>query len=216
MVLRYKKYNTRSKIKALKKVRKLNLFDKSKISNNLREYVIHIPSIWNLTLVAYNKSDLNLISLDSITYKFRLIISTAYLRTVYKRGTRSLLITSLCTNNFVNPYLSHVSKTLTVFTKPVFTKIKFTGKGYYIYKNNRSTVAPQFGFSHRLYIYSSFVSVKFLGKTKVMLFGFLKNDVLLVSGQIKTKRKINVFTGRGVRFSRQVVYKKPGKVSSYK
>jgi len=122
----------------------------------------------------------------------------------------------LCTNNFVSSYLSHVKKTLSVFTKPVFTKIKFTGKGYYIYKNSRSTIAPQFGFSHRLYIYSNFISVKFLGKTKVMLFGFIKTDVLLVARQIKLRRSINVFTGRGVRFSRQVVYKKPGKVSSYK
>jgi hypothetical protein len=29
-------------------------------------------------------------------------------------------------------------------------------------------------------------------------------------------RPINIFTGRGVRFSRQIIYKKVGKVSSYR
>jgi hypothetical protein len=33
---------------------------------------------------------------------------------------------------------------------------------------------------------------------------------------IKSMRPINIFTGRGVRFSRQIIYKKVGKVSSYR
>ena len=97
-----------------------------------------------------------------------------------------------------------------------FIKLKFTGKGYYIYKNLRNTVAPQFGYSHRLYIYSFFSYIKFLTKTKLILFGLVKGDLLKVSFKIKSKRSINVFTGRGVRFSSQVIYKKTGKVSSYR
>ena len=67
-------------------------------------------------------------------------------------------------------------------------KLKFKGKGYYIYKNVRNTIAPQFGYSHRLYIYSFFISVKFLSKTSVLLFGFAKNDLLTVGYQIKRAR----------------------------
>ena len=95
-------------------------------------------------------------------------------------------------------------------------KLKFKGKGYYIYKNSRNTITPQFGHSHRIYIYAYFLSVKFLTKTTVFLFGSSKKDILTISHSIKNAKFINIFTGRGVRFARQVIYKKTGKVSSYR
>ena len=98
----------------------------------------------------------------------------------------------------------------------IFNKIKFKGKGYYIYKNIRNTVTPQFGHSHRIYFYAYNVSVKFLSKTKVLVYGLSNADVLGVSHKIKRSRPINIFTGRGVRFAKQVIYKKTGKVSSYR
>jgi len=103
-----------------------------------------------------------------------------------------------------------------MFTKPIFLKIKFKGKGYYIYKNKRNTITPQFNYAHRLYLYSYFISVKFLSKTSILLFGFLKSDIMCVAFNLKKMRSISIFTGRGVRFSRQIVYKKTGKVSSYR
>ena len=63
---------------------------------------------------------------------------------------------------------------------------------------------------------SYFNKVKFIGKTKVILFGLVKEDVLSASHTLKSKRPINIFTGRGVRFAKQIVYKKQGKVSSYR
>jgi len=99
---------------------------------------------------------------------------------------------------------------------PFFKKLKFRGKGYYIYKNRRNTITPQFGYAHRIYVYSYFNIVRFLSKIKVFIFGLLKADVILASSEIRSKRPINIFTGRGVRFSRQVIYKKVGKVSSYR
>lgn len=100
--------------------------------------------------------------------------------------------------------------------KPFYVKLKFKGKGYYLYKNKRGTITPQFGYSHRLYTYSFFVRVKFLSKTSVILFGFIKEDLKKVGFMIKNMRPINIFTGRGVRFNKQIIYKKVGKVSSYR
>jgi len=113
-------------------------------------------------------------------------------------------------------FLSNVKQLLFLFNVPVFKKIKFRGKGYYIYKNHRNTIAPQFGYSHRIYVYSYFNVVRFLSKVKVFIFGLCKSDVFLTSREIRSKRPINIFTGRGVRFSRQIIYKKVGKVSSYR
>lgn len=65
-------------------------------------------------------------------------------------------------------------------------------------------------------MYSFFTSVKFLSKTTVFVFGLLQKDVDVISLAVKNLRPINIFTGRGVRFSKQIVYKKVGKVSSYR
>lgn len=103
-----------------------------------------------------------------------------------------------------------------LFTKPTFTKLKFKGKGYYIYKCNRNTVAPQFGFSHRIYLYNFRSYIKFIGKTCVIIFGLAKDEILPQAIALRKQRPINIFTGRGVRLARQVIYRKPGKVSTYK
>ena len=58
--------------------------------------------------------------------------------------------------------------------------------------------------------------VKFLSKTKILLFGLVKQDILCAAYALKQKRSINIFTGRGVRFAKQIIYKKTGKVSSYR
>lgn len=85
-----------------------------------------------------------------------------------------------------------------------------------MYKNKRNTIAPQFGFAHRVYVYSFLNTVKFLSKTKILLFGFSKIDVLQAGNNLCKVKPMNIFTGRGVRFARQVVYKKTGKVGAYR
>jgi hypothetical protein len=113
-------------------------------------------------------------------------------------------------------YLRVLTDISSRFNRLFFLKIRFKGKGYYIYKNYRNTVAPQFGYAHRVYVYAQAVSVKFLSKTKVLLFGLSKRDILAVGYNLKMVKPINIFTGRGVRFARQIIYRKTGKVSSYR
>lgn len=105
---------------------------------------------------------------------------------------------------------------LNTFQKPFFLKIRFRGKGYYMYKNHRQTIAPQFGYAHRVYVYAQACSVKFLSKTKILLFGLSKQEVLKTGHGLTHVKPVNVFTGRGIRFARQVIYKKTGKVSTYR
>lgn len=85
-----------------------------------------------------------------------------------------------------------------------------------MYKNNRNTLALQFGYSHLLYLYSFFLNIKFLTKTTVLLFGINFNDMFFLSNSFYNIKPINIFTGKGIRFSRQIIYKKTGKVSSYR
>jgi hypothetical protein len=113
-------------------------------------------------------------------------------------------------------YLQSIADLFTRFNKPFFLKIRFKGKGYYMYKTKRNTIAPQFGYAHRVYIYAQSHSVKFLSKTKILLFGLSKKEITHSGYNLKRVKPINIFTGRGVRFARQIIYKKTGKVSSYR
>jgi ribosomal protein L6P/L9E len=65
-------------------------------------------------------------------------------------------------------------------------------------------------------LYTYFVSVRFRSKTSIFIFGFTKFDIRNACHRIQSTRTINIFTGRGVRFNRQVIYRKPGKISSYR
>ena len=85
-----------------------------------------------------------------------------------------------------------------------------------MYKNIRNTIALRFGFSHRVYTYAYFVSLVFLTKTSILVFGLNKYDIMTFSHKLFKIRPINIFTGRGIRFTRQIIYKKTGKISTYR
>ena len=149
-------------------------------------------------------------------YYFRISIPINSSRILFDSKLRVINLSYLFINYSYNLYWNYVSYLFSLFVRPIFKKIKFKGKGYYIYKNKRNTITPQFGYAHRIYIYSYFVTVRFLSKTTILVFGFSKSDILSVSHQIKSSRPINIFTGRGVRFAKEIIYKKQGKVSSYR
>ena len=194
---------------------KLNLsIHKVKRAKYVKTFVIFIPEKFEVAFIKSNKTTW-ILSYNE-TYKFLLPFTSKYARLSFCLTSNIVKLETLLANSYYTTYISSLVKLMSSFYKPTFKKMKFRGKGYYIYKNSRNTIAPQFGYSHRLYIYSYFNKVKFIGKTIVILFGLVKSDLIQAGLELKSKRSINIFTGRGVRFSRQVVYKKQGKVSSYR
>ena len=196
---------------------KTSLFTKElRVNTRYKEFIVYIPSSWSIAIVNNNLSDFKVIYLTSSIYYIKFSIQNNFSSIYFDIYSSTLLVKSLFTNSYYNIFFRLAENTLLSLIKPTFNKLKFKGKGYYIYKNSRNTITPQFGYSHRLYMYSYFNSVKFLGKTKILIFGFKLSDIFYTSLDIKYKRPINIFTGRGVRFARQIVYKKQGKVSSYR
>lgn len=169
---------------------------------------------WDFVLYTKDKQ-LSLYVYSNIYY-FRLAIPNNISRVNFNKNTSILSLENLYPNNFYNMYWSYLNHIFSTLNKPFFVKLKFKGKGYYIYKNKRNTITPQFGYAHRIYLYAYFLTVKFLSKTSIIVFGFSKDDVFKTSKAIKNMRPINIFTGRGVRFSREIIYRKQGKVSSYR
>ena len=173
---------------------------------------------WNYSLIVpkNNQDHFKIIYFYTSSYFFNLPLPVKFIDLKFDKGSHSFLFTARLSSNFLKPYLNLVRLLFHVFYKPLFIKLKFKGKGYYIYKNKRSTITPQMGYAHRIYVYAFSIIVKFLAKTKIFLFGLSKNDILKIGHAIKKIRPINVFTGRGIRFRKQIIYRKVGKVSSYR
>jgi ribosomal protein L6P/L9E len=154
--------------------------------------------------------------LFSDIYYFRLPVFSTLLQWEYMAGARAFSFRNHFISHFYRMYFHGISRLFSSFTKVFFLKLSIRGKGYYIYKDSRRTVTHQFGHSHRTYIPTCFVLVKFLTKKSVIIFGSSKKDVVKVGQRIRRSKYMNVFTGRGVRFNRQPVYRKTGKVSAYR
>nr|YP_010725825.1 50S ribosomal protein L6 [Bakuella subtropica]WDY80870.1 50S ribosomal protein L6 [Bakuella subtropica] len=97
-----------------------------------------------------------------------------------------------------------------------FTKLKFRGKGYYLYKSRRNTLAFRFGYSHRVYKRTIAVFYRLFSKTEIFLWGGLDSSLNNFGYSLKLIRPYNQYTGKGVRFLRQITYRKLGKVGSYR
>lgn len=200
------------------KVRKQAILTPSNTSLPATKFVLYIPNHWSVFLLGSKtkSTNLKLIYLTSTRYYFKIPYILNLMSFEFDIHTSSINITLLTKTHYVYLYLKQLQILLFTFSQVQFTRMKFRGKGYYIYKTLRNTIAPNFGYAHRVYVYAYFVSLKFLSKTAIILFGLTKTDLFTVGHNFKITRPINIFTGRGVRFSRQIVYKKTGKVSSYR
>ena len=134
----------------------------------------------------------------------------------YDKNINNLSFNFFFKNNFYSIFWNLFKIIFYSFSTIFFKKLKFKGKGYYIYKNIRNTIALQFGYSHLLYLYSYYISVKFITKTTVLIFGINYSNLLLSSFSLYNVKKINIFTAKGIRFAKQIIYRKTGKVSSYR
>jgi len=177
-----------------------------------------IPLDWNLITLS-RKTAANtpyLYYLYNSEYYVNFAVLGRALPVHYDTQTHSLNYKIFGTSYNYQAYLRALSDCLSRFSRPFFLKVRFKGKGYYMYKTQRNTIAPQMGYAHRVYVYSSAITVKFLSKTKILLFGLSKQDVMQSAYSLARVKPINIFTGRGVRFARQVIYRKTGKVGAYR
>jgi len=197
---------------------KNNLFKKNN-SINLNFYKInfYLPSQWNFLLIKKkNFSFIFYLYFYSSIYFFILPFINKFVFFFYDKNINNLSFNFFFKNNFYSIFWNLFKIIFYSFSTIFFKKLKFKGKGYYIYKNVRNTIALQFGYSHLLYLYSYYISVKFITKTTVLIFGINYSNLLLSSFSLYNVKKINIFTAKGIRFAKQIIYRKTGKVSSYR
>ncbi len=97
-----------------------------------------------------------------------------------------------------------------------FKKFKFIGKGYKIKKVKiKKSFKLFFGYSHKIYLIAGGVQLRKLMKYKLFLIANDRLQINKTSRIIQNIRKLNMFTKRGLRATRQQVSKRPGKKSTY-
>lgn len=198
-------------------MKNLGFLQKKKQSLFTPSYYFYLPSAWSFYLLgSKTPNSFKIIYFYSNFYTFKIGINSQNINLTFDKQTSVLYTKNLTSYPLLSLYTHFVKIMFYSFSKIFFKKLKFKGKGYYIYKNKRNTITPQFGYAHRIYVYAFFVYVKFLSKTSIFLFGYSKKDLNFIGLLIKKMKPINIFTGRGVRFNRQITYKKVGKVSTYR
>lgn len=178
----------------------------------------NMPSNWRAAVLTSGSSpaEKNLVYLYNDLYYFKVALPSPVIWWAFDSTAGVFHQKMLLQRNFFSFYRGWLKTVSRSFQAPFFQKLKIRGKGYYVYRNFRNTITHQLGHSHRTYIYSYFIRYKMNSKTIFTLFGLSKKDVFSVGWRIRSSKKMNIFTGRGIRFSRQIVYKKTGKVSAYR
>lgn len=132
---------------------------------------------------------------------------------VFKRSTTSLNNQYLQTNNRISVWFRLIRKTVGFFTT---LKLKYKGKSFRWHRKAKS-ILLRFGRSHLVVVKPKPAvfwrkhgrqKIIFWGSNRWYLWRFLKKAV--------SWRPMNIYHGRGLRLTKQKVWRKSGKVSAYR
>lgn len=212
-------------IQALKKKKNFNskkylTWKPSTVNLTPKNLIMHIPHNWCVFLLKNKEkkpySAKHIIYFFNPFYFFSYPLNLTFCNWNFSKFPQTFIVNFVYSSNYTKTFWSKLNLIFHSFTKIFFKKLKFKGKGYYIYKNKRNTIALQFNYSHIKRLYFYFTHIKFLTKTSLVLFGLDPQTLSLAANRFKKTRSINIFTGKGVRLTKQIIYRKTGKVSSYR
>lgn len=176
---------------------------------------LYFPSHWNLVILSKEKSFF-FYTFSSLYFFSYTLSKDIFYKFSFFKGIYSFMIKTFFTHFAFQFFFKLIKLILFSFSLIFFKKIKFKGKGYYIYKSKRNCIAPQFGLSHRKYFFFSSAAYLKLAKFSFLLYS--KNLFLLswVPFAFYYIRPINIFTQKGVRFYKQVTFSKEGYISGFR
>ena len=125
-----------------------------KLSQSLKRYNLFVPGYFSTTLTKNFSLATYHIFLSNSQMFINIFVPSNYITLAFEKETNNMNITTIYSSNFLKIYWLSLYSISYGFSKVFYKKIKFKGKGYYVYKDYRNTIAPQFGYSHRIYIYS--------------------------------------------------------------
>lgn len=159
------------------------------IFNKKKQFLIYVYSNFNYTYLNINKKlKLKIKNDKSVTIEKEIL---------YYYNINTTTDIKLKINYFLNQIKYYIG-----------VKIKFAGKGYKIKKKTKNSILFLFNRSHITTLWYKNIKIKKLKKYKLYL--IYTNIYNNITNTLIKIRKINIFTKKGLRKSRQTLIKKKG------
>jgi hypothetical protein len=180
---------------------------------------INIPLNNKLDFNILKKNKLNFLIIfnDSLFVKYT-FSNDALIHIIQHFNYINIKLSFFSEYNNIQSFLENTSSAINVYSSK---KVIFSGKGYKLKKFNKTLqnlkhdlISFYFNTSHINIMYFFNILVKKIKKTKLILRSVNNKMLTNIIKSILNIRHFNVFTQKGLRFSRQLIYKKIGKKSS--
>lgn len=178
----------------------------------MQELIIFIPYDINYTLILNNKNNSNNLYFYNNDYYFSIAIINK--KIFINKDTNTIKLFDICFNNINKLANYEIKNFLFSWDSIYFNKIKFTGKGFK-FRKKETNLFLFFNRAHKCFFIGTNIILIRLSKNKVIL---LKNNIkhlMYDSKIIRLIRSNNIFTKRGLRFSKQIIFKKKGKTATH-
>ena len=179
--------------------------------------VINIPA--SISIVIWlNTNNTNIVNITIINNSKKLKINLNLIKCnlLLDKFSNSLVISQkeiYLDNNKISKNIFNFLKSWDIF---FFLKVKFKGKGFRIkFLKKLKLVKFFFGRSHKTFILFRLVLLKKINKYKFILKGLKKSKLIENAKKIVNIKPINYYTLRGLRKSRQIIFKRKGKKGTY-
>ncbi len=175
---------------------------------------MHVPNRYNSVVI--RKKDTDMIVLYN-KYKKVTIPMTDNLP-MWSFDSENKSITSVCDiiNYQWNKIIRSINHKMFIFESMFFEKITFKGKGFKLTSKKKTKFLHFFfGHSHIKVIFLKKLKMKRISKYKYFFKSKLEAELKQSARLISNIRPLNIFTKRGLRRSRQFVFKRKGKKSTY-
>jgi len=162
----------------------------------------------NVSIIKKNKKNKIYIYNKNFYFLFILDNNTKYFLEKYAK----YLIIFFLKNNLTAPILNaYLNKLFYSWNNYFFKKIKFSGKGYKIKKSKKKNIKLHFNRAHfTIFIFKKEL-LKKIRKTKCLIKGTNYNSLNNHINKIIYVRKLNLYTSKGLRLSRGIIFKKASK-----
>ncbi len=179
-----------------------------------KNFIINIPK--NMKIIIWKKSYNNYVKIILNSDKKKFIVLYNNNDVIIDKWSNSIFFlnniqryTNLKIENKINFFFKSLNSYF-------YSKIKFKGKGFRIkFFKKIKLIKFFFGKSHKTFLYLKKVNKKKINKYKFIIYNLNYKKLNLISKLICKIKKLNFYTLRGLRISRQIIHKRKGKKGTY-
>jgi ribosomal protein L6P/L9E len=174
-----------------------------------------VINIFEKSIKIWRRSNFYLIHVNNESNSFKLVSERGgYIH--YDTTTQHIIFYYKDLNTYCNLISKLLNNFLFNFKRLWHVKIKFTGKGFKIKrKKKKKSIKFYFYYSHVNVIMLRCSKLRHRKKNRMIIKTWNKNNIGVTLRKILKIKKLNIFTKRGLRCSKQIIFKKTGKKSNY-